>query len=78
MTKLDTVLNVSGMSCPSCVRHVTSALGAVPGVSKIDVQLREGTVNVRHEPEAEISMLIEALREAGYGAQVRAAATQAP
>lgn len=72
MTKLDTVLNVSGMSCPSCIRHVTSALGAVPGVSKIDVQLKAGTVNVRHAPEAEISSIIEALREAGYEAEVRA------
>ena len=73
MTKLDTVLNVSGMSCPSCIRHVTSALGAVPGVSKIDVQLKAGTVNILHEPEAEISTIIEALREAGYQATLREA-----
>jgi copper chaperone len=71
MTKLDTVLNVSGMSCPSCVRHVTSALGAVPGVSKIDVQLKAGTVHVRHAPDASISMIIDALRQAGYDAAVQ-------
>lgn len=78
MNNLNTVLNVSGMRCPSCVRHVTSALGAVPFVSTIDVQLEAGTVNVRHEPGASIPMLIQALQEAGYEAEVRGAAAQAP
>ena len=73
MTHLDTVLNVSGMSCPSCVRHVTAALVAVPGVSKIDVHLKAGTVNILHEREAEISTIIAALREAGYEATLREA-----
>lgn len=74
MTHLDTVLDVSGMSCPSCVRHVTSALRPVPGVSKIDVQLKAGTVNIQHAPDATISTMLEALREAGYGAKVRSPA----
>jgi copper chaperone len=76
MTHLDTVLDVSGMSCPSCVRHVTAALGPVPGVSKIDVQLKAGTVSIRHAPDAAISTMLEALREAGYEAKLREAQTR--
>ena len=78
MTHLDAVLDVSGMSCPSCVRHVTSALAPLPGVSKIDVQLKAGTVTIRHAPDAPISMMLEALREAGYEAKVREAQPARP
>jgi copper chaperone len=66
MKQRDTILNVTGMSCGSCVRHVTAALKAVPGVSEVNVQLRAGTVEVRHEDSASVSALAEAVREAGY------------
>ena len=66
MNQRDTTLNVTGMSCGSCVRHITSALRAVPGVSKVNVQLREGIVQVRHAETASVDELLEAVREAGY------------
>ncbi len=75
MINVDTVLNVKGMSCSSCVRHVTSALAAVTGVSRVDVQLKDATVNVRHEPDAPVPRMLEALRAAGYDAEVRLAGT---
>ena len=66
MAQRKTVLDVLGMSCGSCVRHVTAALAAVPGVSKVDVQLRSGTAVIEHDAEATTAQLIEALREPGY------------
>ncbi len=46
----ETMLQVDGMSCPSRVRHIDSALRELGGVAKIDVRLREGTVVVQHDP----------------------------
>ena len=71
MAQRNTVLNVLGMSCGSCVRHVTAALAAVHGVSKVDVKLRSGTAVIEHDAEATTTQLIEALRETGYESSVR-------
>lgn len=64
MNSKTSTLTVEGMTCPSCVAHVNRALRDLDGVEAVDVRLREGTVVVRHE--AEVELLIEALREAGY------------
>lgn len=64
--QLTTTLEVEGMSCASCVRHVTSAL-ALPGIDHVDVQLRAGLVLVRHDAaQAPVAQLIRALADAGY------------
>jgi copper chaperone len=68
----DTILEVQGMSCPSCIRHVTSALADVDGVAKVDVKLRDGVVVVQHDKTlAPIDQLIDALGEAGYASKQR-------
>jgi len=67
-----TTLDVQGMTCGSCVRHVTLALEDIDGVDKVDVKLRDGTVTVQHDlVEATVETLIAALREAGYESQPR-------
>ncbi len=72
-TEQDTILEVQGMSCPSCIRHVTSALSALDGVGKVDVKLRDGLVIVNHDhARAPIARLIDALGEAGYVSKQRA------
>lgn len=63
----ETLLDVMGMSCSSCVRHVSQALGPLPGVSKVEVQLEDGKVRVQHDPtQTPVQRLIEALDAAGY------------
>ena len=62
----ETVLDVEGMSCGSCVRHVKDALNEVEGVDAVDVQLAQGQVKVKHGDNASVDRLVEALREAGY------------
>lgn len=64
-----TTLTVTGMTCPSCSRHVTMALKAVPGVDTVDVQVREKKVSVQHSAQAQLEQMIEALAEAGYTAR---------
>jgi copper chaperone CopZ len=64
-------LNVSGKTCSSCVRHVTSALKALDGVEDVSVDLIDGKVKVTRATD-KIEDLIAALIEDGYPAQLDA------
>ncbi len=45
-------LNVAGMTCGSCVKHVTKALEYFDGVTDIDVDLQNGKVHLqRSKPQ---------------------------
>lgn len=70
-------LEVSGMTCGSCVRHVTSALTRVDDVARVEVALRQGLVHVvpaaERPPTASwIAALVAALDRAGYPARATA------
>ena len=68
----DTILEVQGMSCPSCVRHISSALKELDGVDEIAVSLRDGVVVVKHDAtQAALEQLIETLEGAGYVSKQR-------
>jgi len=45
-----TILYVDGMSCEHCVKAVKNAVGALPGVSGVTVDLKAKTVTVEHDP----------------------------
>lgn len=66
MTQTKTLLKVDGMSCGSCVHHVSEALKEVEGVSNVDVRLRQGEALVEHTADTAIESLVKALAEAGY------------
>lgn len=56
-------ITVSGMTCANCVRHVRDALGEMPGVRAVDVDLASGrtTLDVEHEIDlAAIRTILEA------------------
>jgi copper chaperone len=61
-----TTLQVLGMTCNGCVKHVTSALREVPGVTAVEVDLAAGRAKV--VGEAPVPVLIAAVAEAGYEA----------
>lgn len=44
------ILQVEGMSCEHCVKAVKSAVGALPGVSGVTVDLKAKTVTVDYDP----------------------------
>jgi len=68
-------LQVQGMTCGACVRHVTQALNSIAGVDAIDVDLQSGLVRV--EGGADSTALLAALNDAGYPAQLASQASPA-
>ncbi len=62
-------LNVSGMTCGSCVKHVTNALKTLDGVGDVSVDLATGKVKVNRDTDKSDD-LIAALIEDGYLAQL--------
>ena len=67
--KEDTVektLDVTGMMCQNCVKHVRKALEGVEGVSSVDVDLEAGTATVALAADVADSVLVDAVVDAGY------------
>lgn len=63
-------LNVSGMTCGSCERHIKKALHGVPGYQDAKVDLPGGRVLVTYEPgTATTEQLADAVTRAGYPAE---------
>ena len=56
--------SVEGMSCQHCVRAVTEAVSALPGVSGVVVDLPTGLVSVTGDPDP-VSVR-EAIATEGY------------
>ncbi len=59
-------IGVTGMTCQNCVRHVTEALRALPGVRSVDVDLNAGAARLDTDREIPRQDLHAALDEAGY------------
>ena len=64
----NTVLNIDGMTCASCVARVEKALRAVPGVSGASVNLATEKASVQGQATPEV--LAAAVRAAGYEADI--------
>jgi P-type Cu+ transporter len=63
---------VTGMTCASCVRRVERALTNHEGVEEASVNFASEQASVAYHPEStKPDELIRAIREAGYGADVR-------
>lgn len=58
-------LSVQGMTCGSCVKHVTKALEVLDGVESVHVDLQSGRVQVGRTTD-QSDDLIHALDEEGY------------
>lgn len=70
MSTEKTTIQVGGMTCGGCVRHVTRALRAKPGVREVEVKLEEGVACVAFDPEESTrEELRTAIEEAGYEAR---------
>ena len=68
-----TQLQVQGMTCGACVRHVTQALSTIAGVEAVEVDLQSGRVRI--DGDVENAALIAALNGAGYPAQLTSQTT---
>jgi P-type Cu+ transporter len=63
-------LAISGMTCAACVTRVEKSLARTPGVSHAGVNLATSRATVEYDPYAtSVDALIEAVKDAGYGAR---------
>jgi copper chaperone CopZ len=60
------VYHVQGMTCAHCVHAVSSEVGALPGVEKVDVDLASGEVTVASRQPLDVATVRGAVDEAGY------------
>ncbi|PZF86839.1 heavy-metal-associated domain-containing protein [Micromonospora deserti] len=61
-----TTYQVQGMTCGHCVSSVSAEVGAIPGVSDVQVDLATGRVAVTSESPLDIDTVRAAVDEAGY------------
>jgi copper chaperone CopZ len=57
---------VTGMTCDHCARAVRDEVGALPGVSAVDVDVAAGKVVITGSPLPGQAALSAAITEAGY------------
>jgi copper ion binding protein len=63
---MKTTLNIEGMSCEHCVKHVTDALKEVNGVKSAKVSLKNKKAVVDHKDGVTLESMKAAVAEAGY------------
>jgi copper chaperone len=63
----DATIKVGGMSCSHCVKAVTDAVGALPGVAGVKVSLEAGTAEVSFDPAAvSLEKIKSEIEDQGY------------
>jgi copper chaperone CopZ len=67
----ETVLDIDGMTCSKCVKHVEDALRQLPGVERVQVDLADGKAVVGHNASVVLAGLLAAVDDAGYEAKPR-------
>jgi len=68
-----TTYAVSGMSCGHCRATLTEAIGALDGVTGVDVDLATGHVTVTSAAEPDDARIAAVVDDAGYELTGRAA-----
>lgn len=63
---METTIKVNGMMCQNCVKHVESALKAIPGIKKAKADLEKGTATFSSKEKIEESILKKAIEDEGY------------
>ncbi len=61
-----TTYQVQGMTCGHCVNSVSTEVGALAGVSDVQVDLASGQVTVTSESPLDTDAVRAAVDEAGY------------
>ncbi|GAA4616339.1 heavy-metal-associated domain-containing protein [Saccharopolyspora hordei] len=61
-----TTYTVTGMTCQHCVLSVTEEVGAIEGVTGVQVDLPTGAVTVTSDREVSADQVRAAVEEAGY------------
>jgi len=59
-------IKIQGMSCQHCVMSVTKALGTIPGIKNLKVDLVKGEATFENAQNAPLSAIRKAVEDAGY------------
>jgi len=66
-SRADITLKVSGMSCGHCKEAVERSIGVLPGVSKVEANVKDGKVEVSYNTsEVSLDDIKKAVEDAGY------------
>lgn len=64
-----TVLRAQDFSCPSCVTKIEKQVGALPGVTQVDVKFASSRIEVDHDAAVTgVDDIVAAVAKAGYKA----------
>ncbi|MDY3051779.1 MAG: heavy metal translocating P-type ATPase [Ndongobacter sp.] len=64
--RMEKKLTIEGMMCAHCKMHVEKALSGLDGVTAVEVQLEQGTAQVRSSKPLSDEALQRAIEDAGY------------
>jgi copper chaperone len=59
-------IKIQGMSCQHCVMSVTKALGALPGIKSLKVDLVNGEATFENPQKVARASIRKAVEDAGY------------
>lgn len=60
------IVNVDGMSCNNCAKHVKNALEDIDGVSEAIVNLEKKNAEISYQGDIDEKVISDAINEAGY------------
>ena len=63
---MEKVLNIEGMVCMNCVKHVDKALRDIQGIKDVKVSLEDKTAQVQLGEDVPDDVLKTAIEDAGY------------
>ncbi|WP_174188393.1 copper ion binding protein [Nocardia barduliensis] len=61
-----TTVTVTGMTCGHCVSSVREEVGKISGVTRVDVDLQTGRVDISSDGPIQLAAVADAVDEAGY------------
>lgn len=68
--KFETEFNISGMTCTACVNSITTAVGSLKGVDKVNVSLMTESATVIHDQSLSVDDIKETIEDCGFDASV--------
>lgn len=63
------LLSIQGMTCPSCVAHVKTALDAIDGVNNVEISYEQASAAITTNGDVNVEGLIGAIEALGYTAK---------
>ena len=64
--QMEKVMNIEGMVCGNCVKHVDKALREIEGITQVEVSLEKKMAQVQLNQDVPDDVLKTAVEEAGY------------